>query len=351
MWIRLRFDVAVAACLLATAAPLHAAPPPASPADPLSEYRERFKLGMDRYKSGALAEAIGYWEPIYRELGTHAGYRVAYDLGVAYAELGDATHAAERLQSFLDELQARRAAGEPLSHLLGKDEADALTRINNLTATKGRLRIDPGTPPRAVQVDANEPRIVPYVAWVSPGSHTVTFGPGTRDEEKKSVSAAAGEIVDVAPSPPVAPAPAPTPAPMAMPTPGSAATPAPAPAAAPARETTHPFSINVLYASGGLALVATGVAVLLDNSATSLYDRYVEEAAKMGSIPPADRQSFATARTEAYAAIGTAIGLGVVTTALTAWFLIGTSHREVLVAPTATASPQGARLGLRADFW
>ena len=37
----------------------------------------------------SLAEAVGYWEPIYRELGDEKGYRLAYDLGVVYQELGD----------------------------------------------------------------------------------------------------------------------------------------------------------------------------------------------------------------------------------------------------------------------
>ena len=78
----------------------------------MEQYRERFKQGMDRYKAGAPAEAIGYWEPIYRELGEQKGYRLAYNLGVAYAELGDATRAAERLESFLSRggRATRRAA-------------------------------------------------------------------------------------------------------------------------------------------------------------------------------------------------------------------------------------------------
>ena len=308
---------------------------------------------MDRYKSGAFAEAIGYWEPIYRELGAHAGYRVAYDLGVAYAELGDATHAAERLQAFLDELQVRRDSGEPLSQLLGKDEADALSRITTLTAIKGRIRIDPGTPPRAVQVDANEPRIVPYVAWVNPGPHTVTFGPGTRDEEKKSVNAVAGDLVDVGPSA-VSPPPPQPPPPSSAPTAVSPAPPPqagePRPSPAPVTQSVRPFSIDVVYASGSLTLVATGIAVFLDNSATTLYNRYLAESEKNGTISTGDRSNFTTTRTEAYAAIGTAIGIGVVTTALTTWFFVGTSHREVLVTPTAGAGPQGARLGLQAEF-
>ena len=77
------------------------APAFAGPGDetPFTQYRERFKQGLDRYNEGAFTEAVGYWEPIYRELGEHEGYRLAYNLGVAYmpVELGDATRAADRL--------------------------------------------------------------------------------------------------------------------------------------------------------------------------------------------------------------------------------------------------------------
>ena len=80
--------------------------------DPLASYRGQFQRGMERYKEGALSEAIGYWEPVYRELGERNGYRLAYNLGIAYQELGDATHAAERFQSFLGEVDARRERGD-----------------------------------------------------------------------------------------------------------------------------------------------------------------------------------------------------------------------------------------------
>jgi hypothetical protein len=107
MWIRLPSSLVLCAGLLvvgvARGAPSPAAPSASSQEDPIEKYRERFKAGMDRYKAGDLAAAIATWEPILRELGEPKGYRLAYDLGVAYAELGDAPHAIERLQaSFAD---------------------------------------------------------------------------------------------------------------------------------------------------------------------------------------------------------------------------------------------------------
>ncbi|MBV9949199.1 MAG: hypothetical protein JOZ69_20285, partial [Myxococcales bacterium] len=182
MWTRRLSEIA---CLAAIAgAPLRASAAPPTwtvdPAvDPYAGYREPFKLGLERYRAGAVAEAIGHWEPIYRELGEEKGYRLAYDLGVAYQELGDATRAAERLQAFLAEFQARDLRGEPAEPMVVKEEADARARVARLVATKGRIRIAASTPPRTARVDASEPRVAGFVAWVTPGEHKVTFGAGT----------------------------------------------------------------------------------------------------------------------------------------------------------------------------
>jgi hypothetical protein len=85
--------------------------------------------------------------------------------------------------------------------------------------------------------------------------------------------------------------------------------------------------------SGGLALVAAVVAVPLESRAWDLHARYVDEMQQSGVIAASDRQSFADARTWAYAAVGTAIGLGVVTAGLAAWYFLGTSRREIVVTP------------------
>jgi hypothetical protein len=376
MSIRRLSDLTFLACLVLATADARAAPPAPSstgaPEDPLAEYRGRFKLGMDRYRAGALAEAIGYWEPVYRELGGREGYRLAYNLGVAYAELGDATHAAERLQAFLDELESRRARAEKVSAVVTKEEADARSRIAGLLATKGRIRVDPGTPALAAQVDANEPRAVAYVAWVSPGEHAVHFAPGTPSTETKSVTVNAGEIIDVAPSPPRASpvtTPTPTPTQTATPTPTATATATPTatatatatatPTATPTAtriqrrvvyETAHPFSPTLLYVSGGLAVATAVAAILLENHASTLHDRFVSENDANGLIPQGDRGTFNTARTEAYAVVGTACGLGLLTAGLGAWYVLGTSRREVALTPTLGLTRGGASVGVGAAF-
>jgi hypothetical protein len=334
MWIRRLSELTAAACLALASAPAIAAPPASD--DPLSDYRERFKQGMDRYQAGAYTEAIGYWEPIYGELGEQRGYRLAYNLGVAYEELGDATRAAERLQSFLTQVAAKRERGEAQPPLVEKEEADARQRIAALTAAKGRIHIDPGTPPVATQVDAMAPRLAAFIAWVNPGSHTVTFSPGTPDAQSRTVEVHPGELVDVVrPAATTATATALTP-PLSAPS----RAPTPTPSAAPAsdggymrHETTHPFSPVLLYVAGGLTIVAGVASVPLEATAWSAHDRASRETPVSGT----DASTFYTDRSWAYGAIGTAIGLGVVTAALATWYFAGTSDAEVFVSPGGVA--------------
>jgi hypothetical protein len=315
----------------------------ASADDPLAEYRERFKLGMDQYKAGALANAIGYWEPVYRELGNEKGYRLAYNLGVAYAELGDATRAAERLQSFLDEVDARRARAEPLGGTVAKEEGDARARIASLLATRGRIHVLAGNPPVVAQVDANEPRVAGFLLWVTPGEHSVTFSPGTPSAETQTLQAPAGALVDVAPTP--------RPPSEAISAPGAPLGEERETRTAPSRparyETVRPFAPAILIVSGALVVAAAIAAVPLESHAISLREDLSIAAAKNGAIAPSDRQRFDTSRTLAYTAVGSAIGLGAMTTGLVAWYILGASKRETFVSISLSPEPNGASIAVR----
>jgi hypothetical protein len=115
-------------------------------------------------------------------------------------------------------------------------------------------------------------------------------------------------------------------------------------------ETAHPFSPTLLYVSGGLAVAAAVAAILLENQASTLHDRFVSENDANGLIPQGDRNTFSTARTEAYAAVGTACGLGLLTAGLGAWYALGTSRREVAVTPALGLARGGASVGVGAAF-
>jgi hypothetical protein len=345
MWTRRPSSLGVALALTLAAAQAHGAPQAPSPSEPdedaLAGYRGQFKRGIDRYKAGALTEAIGYWEPIYRELGEQSGYRLAYDLGIAYQESGDPTHAAERLQDFLTEVDARRARGEPLPPIVEKDEADARARIESLIATTGRIRVASTSAPRTARVDAREARLAGFVAWVLPGAHTVTFAAGTPDVEARRVHVGAGEMVEVAPKPP--PPPPPPPEPIIV----SVAPPPPAPPpVVTRRETHHPFPWPLMAVSGGVALAAGIAAVPLYNNVGALYDRLSTER----TIAQNDRESYDRSRTSAYSVAGAAIGFAGVTAGLAAWYFLGTSEHEVTIAPALAPRLDGVSLGMSARF-
>ncbi len=314
MWTRRLSESALVGCLTLVAAQARATPgqAPAGPApeDPLVQYRERFKLGMDRYKEGAIAEAIAYWEPIYAELGPEKGYRLAYNLGVAYGEIGDRALSVERLQAFVAETSARRTRGEPPAPIVAKEEADAQTRLASVVPAQGQNHADAGEPARPPEVAAS------------------------------------------APPPPRPPAPAPT-APVAPPVQVLPTTPPP-----PERATSpRPKFLPVLIATGGgLTLASIAAAVPLEIYANNLHGRFTLEQSQSPthSIAAGDRQSFETARTWAYTAVAGSAAFGVVTAAWTAWYVFGAPPRatpgEVLAVPSVAPEHGGASLRLTANF-
>jgi hypothetical protein len=289
MWTRRLSELVLVASVLTVAATARA-----QPGDAMAAYRERFRHGMDRYHARAFDEAIAEWEPIYAELGPEKGYRLAYDLGVAYAESGDATHAIDRLQAFLAEVDARRARNESIDPLVVKEEADARSRLATL---------EPEPPPRTP-----------------------------------------------APAPAPAFAPAPAPAPAFAPAPAPALTPTPAPS--PPTDAKPSFLPGAITVGGSLALASAVAAVPLEAHAQALHDQYVQAQGQSPShtIPASERQAFSNARTFAYAAIGGAAGFGSVTAACAAWYFFAPAPREGGVAAMVGPEPRGASVLLSAAF-
>jgi hypothetical protein len=351
MWIRRRFETALVVGLAAASAqasgpgPVSSATAPSrdGSGDALAQFRQRFKLGMDRYKEGALSDAIAYWEPLYRELGPTTGYRLAYNLGVAYAELGDATRAAERLQAFLSEVDGRRASGQAVGPVVTKEETDARQRVAMLVESKGRIRTHPMEPPVVAQVDADEPRVTGFTEWVAPGLHTVRFAPGTAHEEVLSVQVGAGHVVDVEPAAVAvdggeaglvdAAGDAPADGFVERPQGGRLARP----------KAGHPFSPALPMVAGGVTIAATVAAVALELQANHLHDQFASEQANTRVIVASDRDAFNTTRTWAYVAVGGAVGAAALTAGLTAWYFWGSTRRELV----PTVSLDGTGVGVR----
>jgi hypothetical protein len=178
----------------------------------------------------------------------------------------------------------------------------------------------------------------------------VTFELQASKSETTIVQAKAGELVDVASPPPPEPPPAP-----ALPSvPPSAAPrlafePTPSKPVLDVYETRRPFSPLVLAISGGLDVAAAVAAVALESRALDLRDGLTSPSSS-GQISTDDRHRFDEERTWAYAAIGSAAGLGAVTASLVSWYFLGSSKHAVLIQPAMSPERGGAIAGALAHF-
>jgi len=279
--------------------------------DALGPYRDRFRLGMEKYKAGALAEAVRVWSAVYEEIGPKRGYRLSFDLARAYDSNGEATRAAERYRSFLDEVDARTKANELIPGIVAREAADAASRMDALNREHGRIAIAATADAVVAQVDDADPRLGAFTAYVAPGTHVVTFGPGRDDAEKIEVTVAAGEIVVARSTRP--------PTPRAVPPVDPIFT----------KRVTHPFSSTVLYASAVATAVSVIAPVLAYEHAYSLIDTNNSTTATAAAKTSAVNAYNGGARTFAYGMLAVPITLGTVTGVLTTWYFAGTKEHEV----------------------
>jgi hypothetical protein len=331
MSIRLRSSSALLVVCLASLAATFAGSARADE-DALAPYRDRFRLGMEKYKAGAVAEAVRVWSAIYEEIGPKRGYRLSFNLARAYDTNGEATRAAERYRSFLDEVETRQRANEAIEPLVEREAHDADERLAVLNREHGRIQVTARADATLAQVDDADPRLGAFTAYVAPGKHVVTFGPGREDAAHVDVSVAAGEIV-------VATAPDST-------LPPSRSAPL---AVDPIthRETRHPFSRAVLYA-GGVATAASVIAPAMAYSyANSLVTTYRSTTASQASKTQAFGD-YPGARTLAYATVAAPVTLGVVTGILTTWYFAG-AH-EVTVTASGDVTARGGTAMVRGTF-
>ena len=341
MWIRSRFS-RVAGTLFA-AALMSALPPATARADDpnqaapdpheLERQRAEFQKGMDFYLANQMREAIDAWRPIYAKLGPHHGYRLAYNLGIAYQELGDATHAAEHYVAFLRDVDARARSVEGVEALVKTEKADAQSRLDGLRAAKGRIITFASKPPVEVQIDDHEPRLAGFDAYVAPGQHTVKFSSGA---PSKSFPVAAGEHVDVpTPQPPPEPPPPPRldPRPPKQPT---------------VHEIEHPFPIAVLYVAGAVSVATVIAPVLTYNHAASLKTQHDAQPAADPTSASIE-SSYDSVRSTAYLTLAIPITLAVATSALTAWYFFGKKERDVPL-PFVGPVQSGGIAGFAARF-
>jgi len=326
VWMRLRSSRwPLCAALLLAVAPALAEP------DPLEPYRERFQLGLERFRAGDVHAAIQYWEAIRRQLGDEKAYRLMFNLGKAYEQLGDATLAAERYEVFLREADVAAQQGT-LDPAVQENVATARARMEALAASHARIRVLASTRPGLVQVDQGEPRLGAFCAYVAPGKHTVTVDRDTPKQRSIAFALEAGQVVDVDPTRP-ADAPADAPAEPASPPP--TATPA-APAQPPAVAVVHepPFPAYVIAVAGGVTVASLAVPWLARRHALGIRNDYEDPATSVDR-----RHELASDYDDAKTLYGLSwlvpVAFAGATGALTVWYL---DSAPVIVegGPTAT---------------
>ena len=308
-----------------TTSPDPAAPPGSGTLDGL---RERFRAGMERYNAGAFAEAVVIWEAIYRELGTDKGYRLAFDLALAYDELGDLIKAADHYESYLERVSQRRAASETLEPNVERQEEVARQRLEKIAALKARIHVKAGRRPGIVQIDNAPARVAGFTVYVEPGAHLVTLGTG-KEAEVRRVTVALGAIALVEPR--------------------EDAPPTPPPETRFETHTERPFSPAVLWVGGGVAALSLLLPALTYANALSIKSDYDDPAT---TRPQKERiaSDYDSARTNAYASVAVPAVFTAATFGLALWYLLGTKTTRTPITPSASVGPTGMSLGAAARF-
>lgn len=317
-------------------APAPAPGPAPAPAQPLDSLRERFREGTEKYEAGAFADAIVIWESIYRELGADKGYRVAFDIARAYGELGELIKAAEHYETFLERVDARRAAGLPLDPQVEKHEADSRARLEKIAAIKGRIHvkgIEQGTV--IVHVDNTPARVAPFTVYVEPGDHRLTFGAGAV-AQVETVTVSRGELLDV--DPPSTPATPPPP---------------PPPPEAPKYEmrVIQPFSPAVVGIGAGIAALSLVLPVITYANALAIKSDY-DAATRASDKAGAEREAslYDTAKRRAYVSLGVSAFFTAAAGSLALWYVLGTKETRMPLTPQPSIGPTGASLDLSGRF-
>jgi tetratricopeptide (TPR) repeat protein len=214
--IRRELQKALLFAALVCARAAHADPHP--PETAVVDASAAFQRGLALYDAGDYTGAVTIWEALHASLGEARGWKVLFNLGLAYQAIGDATRAIERYEAFLREAVERGAPGD--AELIRRRE-DAAGRVRALKSAYGALVVRApasGTP--VMTSVGGDVRSAGYTLWVSPGEHQVEVGTGTPRARRVRVDVVAGGAVEVttddlvAPpqvpaAPPVAPAPAP----------------------------------------------------------------------------------------------------------------------------------------------
>jgi hypothetical protein len=134
------------------------------------------------------------WENLLLDVGEERGYKVLYNLGLAYEAAGNPTRAIERYRSFAARV-AERADSSPL---LSARAMNARERAAQLEASNGAVEVHgPRSGVVLTRVDAGEPRPAGYVVWLAPGPHKIELFVGSAHPRMVDVEVKPGARVDI----------------------------------------------------------------------------------------------------------------------------------------------------------
>lgn len=153
-----------------------------------------FQQGLAKYEAGQVAEAAEQWEQLRERLGPDRGWKLLYNLGLAYDRMGDATLAVERFESFLVQVAARVGA-LPVEYEQRRE--DAALRLLALKQSHGAVVLPPAVGSVRVRIDDATTRAVGFTAYLQPGDHGVTLIGSAGATRTERITAVAGQSIEL----------------------------------------------------------------------------------------------------------------------------------------------------------
>ncbi len=267
----------------------------------------RFERGLTLFEEGKHLAAAAVWEALLADLGSDRGWKLNYNLGLAYWSAKRPTLAVERFEAFVRRVAAEAAA---LPEELEQRREDAAAKIGVIKAEHGALVL-PAAGGVTVSIDGASARPAGYTAYVTPGVHQITLTNASGQEREIAVEVLAGrqQIVDTR-----EPEPVPPPLPVA---------PAPAPVIPPTPRSEEPPTFPWIPVGIGAGLTAAGFilpALMFQRARTKFQDA---DALGAGHSGYADaRDDYASARTAYQVSYALPAGLGAITAGIAIYGIV-----------------------------
>lgn len=288
----------------------------------MNKFRAQVEQGTALFQAGKPRDAISIWEQVSRVVGDERGFRLLYNLGVAYENIGDDVKAADCYDRFLYQINRRRdKRGLPPFDLptdIGRFEKEATEHLSGIQNRYSRIRVIVAKGHTGLfRIDGGDIQMAGKDIYVLPGPHQLILEAGTQSQEVKMIVAQKGQIVEVKLDSPAE-------------QPRSENKPNEPPKKSPSHN--PPFSAVWIGVSAGMTLASLAVPVLLRSGAQEQYD-------SLSSTPRKQRDNsiddYEQKKQLAYASWAVPATLGAVTLGLTGWYFLDSRKAESQKAQTS----------------